>query len=728
MDMPITKEDCKQTFRRANKILNLWIEQKLPFTNRHLLQEKYQEYEVMRKKDERIAAEFQLEKKDASPEQIEFAVDMQNALYQIRLEAKPQPERFKKKSTVTSMSGREYLELRLKDIRENTKLTPEEKLAETDALSDQIIKWITTSERQGGLHTPRVDKVITGGDAFMPYNMFNLYLYPDDKHDNDIEIDIHDLKLEQKKVLKQIKNIIKNLSSYDLKELSNLDKLFLKIISILNYSQFELNHELDFEVLENWAKIGLWLIDRSYQPSKKNWEKTLLKPIKQYIQKGMTPLVALIYSQLAFFLCMSNKLEKIFSENLLEIAHSLQEKFVATPQTHQTIQLVNTICQCTQAKIFLDNHQVTLFTTTLTQILQSNHRYSTSLFRILYLAGKYFCESNPDNTRMYFEQALNLLNDANMREKSLEQNDDKEMQAFLAAHQTKKRIELQQEITKIFPFCGVGITSEKLNIFLYLDEVPKGEIALPFNSPITNLKKYDNAPHKDKILMGFRFYTASIEIQAVIRAIHKLVQQIEKTLNFEQAQLAKKVQQLTLQSKPLFCTNALEPSKVLACPQQQQPKRVAPKNKTRVAHPSKGGTTQTTVSTIFSTIKKRASEYGFKMGADNLIAPIYFSKVHKERGNPQIVACWDDHKCLNLDSELVRKFKGLFDPAGVVQARKVNEPGFKIIAGPNNQWIVRGKLEGEGRSTRIYFKPIETIVTDGGEEITLYKLKKKINK
>lgn len=721
---PLTKEDCKQTFRKANKILNLWIEQKLPFTNLHLLQEKYREYELIQVQNKIIASGY---KDDATQEERDIIVNMTNSLNQIKLIAKPQPSRFIKKSHVPSMTGLEYVEQRLSKIQESTRLTPEEKAAEIDALGDQTAKWLRPRERQRNLHTPKVDAIITGGDALIPYDMFELYLYPEDQHDNEIKVDVHNLKIEQKMVLKKIKNIINNLNTYDLSELSRLDKLFLKILSLLNYSQFELNHELDFEILENWAKIGLWLIERSCQTSNlKSWELKAIKPITKYIQKVITPLVALIYGQLAYFLSMSNKPEKIFSEQLLEITRSLQEKFVVTPQTHQTIKLVNTICLCTQAKIFLDSNQIAQFIATLNEALQLNYRYSTNLFKILYLAGKHFCEHSPDSTKVYFEHALTLLNDANARELSLEENFHQEIKSFLSDYKKNKLIELQSEITKIFPFCGVGINKERLNVFLYLDEVPHDEIKLPLNSAITELKKYKQKPHKNKILTGFRFYTDSLDIKAVVLAIHKLLQQIEKTLNLESARKAVQPGPLMLHAKPLIFQEIPKPVKIASLT-EPQPTRINQKKKTR------GTTTATKQENLkiqlpLKILKKTASEYGFISAGNNLIAPLFFSKAHKNRGNPQIVVCWDDGKCLNLDNEVVRKFKALFDCEGVVQARKVNEPGFKIIAGPNNQWVVRGKLEGVGDSTRVYFKPKETVKTDDGDEITLYKLKKKINK
>lgn len=725
MDAPLpTKEDCKQTFRKANKILNLWIKQKLPFTNLHLLQEKYREYELIKLQNKLIAPDFG---DLVTPEQQEFSVDLTNALSQIRLEAKPRPSRFIKKSDVTSMTGNEYVEMRLTEIEQNTRLSPEEKDIETENLVKQTEKWLSKGGRQGCLHASKVDAVITSGDAFIPYDMFKLYLYPEDKDDDEIEVDINNLKIEQKRVLKKIKNIINNLSTYDLRELSHLDKLFLKIISLLNYSQFELNHELDFEILENWAKIGLWLIERSCQTSNlKSWELKAIKPITKYIQKVITPLVALIYGQLAYFLSMSNKSEKMFSEKLLEITRSLQEKFVVTPQTHQTIKLINTICLCTQAKIFLDSNQITQFIATLNEALQLNYRYSTNLFKILYLAGKHFCEHSPDSTKVYFEHALTLLNDANARELSLEENFHQEIKSFLSDYKKNKLIEMQSEITKIFPFCGVGMSKERLNVFLYLDEVPYDAIKLPSNSAITELKKYKQKPHKNKILTGFRFYTDSLDIKAVVLAIHKLLQQIEKTLNLESARKAVQPGPLMLHAKPLIFQEIPKPVKIASLTEPQSA-RVKQKKKTR------GTTTATKQENLkiqppLKTLKKFASDYGFKLGGDNLVSPVFFSQAHKNRGNPQIVVCWDDHKCLNLDNEVIRKFKALFDCEGVVQARKVNEPGFKIIAGPNNQWVVRGKLEGVGDSTRVYFKPKETIKTDDGDEITLYKLKKKINK
>lgn len=724
MDLAPSKEECKQTFRKANKILNLWIEKKFPFTNKHLLQEKYQEFALILEKDKLTAAEFE---GMGNEEDIAGAVNIHNHLENIRLEAKPRPERFKKKSDITSMSGEDYVSLRLSEIAENTKLSPEEKSAEQTALLNQVAQWCKPSG-QGRLGVPKIDEVITGEDALIPYKMFYLYLYREDRHDRDIEVDSANIEFEQKMILKKIKHIIKNIGAQDLHELANLDKLFLKIISLLNYSQFESEQALDFKALESWAKIGLWLIERSHQSSKiGGWESKAIKSVTKYVEKVMTPLVAMVYSQLAYFLAMSDKPEKLFSESLLEIAHSLQEKFVVTTQTHQTIQLINTICLSTQAKIFLDNNQITQFSFTVNQALQQNYRYSTSLFKILYLAGKYFCKSAPDNAKYYFEHALTLLRNANMRQVSLEKNIHDDMQSFLYGYKKDKLIQLQSEIINIFPCCGVGISKERLNVFLYLDEVPYDEIKLPFSGAITELKKYNKTPHKNKTLTGFRFYTTSIDIKSVIAAIHKLLQQIERTLNLERERSAVRPGPLMLQAKPLLFQEIPKTKKILPLAEQQSA-RIKQKNKTRgIANAVKHENIKIQPP-LAEPLKKTASDYGFTLGGDNLISPVYFSQAHKKRGNPQILVCWDDHKCLNLDGEVIRKFKGLFDYQGVVQARKINDPGFKILAGPNNQWIVRGKLEGVGDSTRVYFKPKETITTSEGDEITLYTLKKKINK
>lgn len=714
MDIGVSKEESKQTFRQANKILNLWIKKEMPFTYDHLLKKKWDEHLWdLEKKQQNLESYSHFK----DPEEEKFFEKTVNQLGQLSFADKKSPKK--------SMNGAEYIFKCILSIEQNTKLTPEEKTNRYQALLKETQQWEKVFKNQVKSATCQIDKVIAGENSLIPYNMFSLYLYEDDKDDNDILIDLGNLELQQNVILKKIKNIIKNTAVDDLNELYKLDLLFLKIISLLNYSQFEPKQNLDFNSLEKWGKIGLWLIERSTQAPAQRWDQVAIKTFIQHIKKSTMPLVALIYANIAYFLAMSDRPEKIFSQNLLEIAQSLKEKITITPQSKKTIQLIDTISLCTQAKNGLNNKNIESFLFCLDKALEIEYRYTSNVFNMLYFAGKLFSETEPDKTQHYFQKALTLIDSANEKEKSLEKTCLSEVEKFLSEYKQKKLIALQSEIIKEFPNkCGVAVSGTRLNIFLHLESVPRTQIILSQGEAITELKKYDKVAMKDKIVTGFRFYTASDNNLVVIEAIRKLIQKIEKELVFESVRVSMQPEQkLPLLLEPVTSKPKLTPQFV------PLPSRNEPKKKTRGhGRMAKNNIQPTIVSKPPLITKKPAEQYGFNLEGYSRVAPLFLSKESQAVNKPKIIVAWDDKKCTALDDETINKFKNLFHPNGVVQAREVNDSGFKVSIGPKKEWIVRGKLKGAGGSTRVYFKPIETKITAEGDEVTLCVLKKKMNK
>ncbi len=732
MDIGITKAECERILRKANKILNLWIEKELPFTREHLLEPKQQLQDAFMTKLLEKCPDTPIFQQALEGLHVKKAIDqMENLSIQDR-------KRLEKNKI--NYSGQEALQIseaimkRYAACMASNELTHDEKMAELKIFTDQAAMLHYGARRAHEASFLQSDKKVAGEHELAPFKMFQLYLYPSFQYnqdgrtklefDVDITVDETNLKLEQKLILKEIKKIIKTLSVDELDALYILDILFLKIISILNYSQFETNQNIDFDTLESWGKIGLWLIERSTQVPSQQWERKMIKPFVQHVQKITTPYVALIYANIAYFLAMSGAPEKIFSQNLLEIADFLKEKIVKTSQNCQTFQLIDTISLCAQAKNALDNKDIEGFTICLGKALEIDYRYTSSLFNMLYLAGKHFSEVEPDKTQQYFTKALTLISTANDREASLEKELMAEIEKYVSEYKAKKLIDLQAEIIKEFPNkCGVSISGPRLNIFLYLEKVPKNQITLSSDEAITDLKKYDKVAIKDKVVTGFRFYSCSENNQAVINAIRKLIQQIDKALDLECSRLAMQPQQ----KSPLL----LEPvtSKPKLTSQPAPPAKKGPKKKTQGAAGGAKNNIQPTVASKSPLIvKKPAEQYGFNLEGYSRVAPLFLSKANQAMNKPKIIVAWDDKKSTALDDETISKFKKLFHPNGVVQAREVNDSGFKVSIGPKGDLIVRGKLKGAGGSTRVYFKPKERIMTEDGNEVTLCVLKKKMNK
>ncbi len=721
-------EDVREILSRANKIINVWVKKELPYTNTNLLEEKYKDYAKEEKeKDERELnlARFKEDEKEKT-----FFENSANKLGQQAIQHKHQNN-----GPTNSMNGWEYVTKTMHAINTNPKLTDKEKLQQLTALQrhmDGLKKKLESKEKS---IIPQVDKTVTNEFPLASYDMYQLYLYieQDEANDhNDLNMDNVNVCHEQSTILKKIKKLIKEISVENIDELFKIDILLLKIISILNYSQFEVQQNLNFSALEHWGKIGLWLIERCAQPIKK-WEKAAFNKFSQHVEKVTRPLTALIYANIAYHLANSNKPEKAFAENFLEIAKKLSEKFVHIPQTLDTVKLIDSLCKCTEAKLAWDKNQIALSVQFMDDAQKIGAGYTSSLFSMLYIVGKHYSELEPDLAMHYFEKAQALTKKASGREMSLEQARCNEMQHSILLFKKKILTELKIAINIAFPTARIKILPHTLNIFIPLPEVPCHDILLSSKSVIGSLIKRHNFAFKEENLTGFQFCTLSDNPTSIISAIHHLIKMAtQKEVVSVKPQSVVPEYIMVNPLKPAFTQTPSEEKEgfnhatesLLSSPLKIKKKTRGPSQN---SHSSPNAVQK--CSAVIQPKKRFAKDYGFTLCETNERAtPIYFSETHKKSGNTEIIVCGDAATCNGLDQITIKKFNSLFHPDGVVQAREVNDSGFKIIHEPNkDRWIIRAKLKGVGGSTRLYFAPKESIETENGVK-TLYRLKKKINK
>jgi hypothetical protein len=578
----------------------------------------------------------------------------------------------------------------------------------------------------------QVRDTLNTSDAFdisLADNYFRLYLYPQDRDDNDLTLDMTDPERTQRQVLSQLKTHITHATEQQIPELTKSIDLMLKFSAVFMLTQAEKGANLEYGLIEKWAKMGLWLLKTkdNFDCTRKN--RLLHEDIKRY-RKALNligPLVAQIYLLLSYRAVGTEKpsdLDMFLGESYLETAQEIAGMYDLTREERQ---IFASLSLCTQARVAYEQQDYVEFIKQVDTLVAKTKEYNWAYVQTLHLAANYMASHDTFAAFEYNQLALKLMASDKIASASHFEPDFKEK--LMKLHQGLCG-QLEQELSQAIleRFEGVTLTKQNnvIHLTLTFEAMPKaqGRVASRVGPTLSQFQ-IENNQIKMTIL--------SKNVKEVLADLASLERNVASQLRQEalkaqrQAQKAALAAQLSTEKSEQ--SSASIPAWVAAeSVPDDIPSSIKEKKKTRPdPMPAASNTTssQSGAKAVPSTKELLAKEFGFTVFADKAVTPIYSTRQAQAKRKTKVFLAFD--KISEVDEATEQLFKDSLNPHpdGIVTTIMFGKEGAKMWTHPDNlggQWqkaTIRlkllGKRGGWARAVAIPQQKV-TVNQDGKEE------------